>query len=203
MVHEYLASQDFAPKLLYFGPLANQHFELPAEQYGCGSHSINKYMVVMEYLDDEGLSFCQSAADDLQIALTRLHISGYVFGDLRFANLVVLKKGGRVGIKLIDFNWTGSYNTEELHLTHPVPLPIWQYLVRMPKPFLAPLIPANISPYTHYPLNLNKEILDFEDLSPIFPWNDWALFDKLVLFAKLPACDKTTMPADALRLIES
>lgn len=103
--HRKMASTGFAPKLLYCGPI-NVTSEMPP--YG------DLHMVVMEYVN--GLTFeeamnrgkvPQKFKDDLLRAIKCLHDSGFVFGDLRAPNVMVMPEGTST-VQLINFDWAGK-----------------------------------------------------------------------------------------------
>ncbi|TDL22382.1 hypothetical protein BD410DRAFT_788650 [Rickenella mellea] len=97
--HLHCASLGLAPKLLGFEELPN-----------------GWCMVVMDRIDDEyiGLDDTWSNSIPLHIglrdsitnALASLHQAGYVHGDFRAANVMV-RRDGREGLMLIDFDWAG------------------------------------------------------------------------------------------------
>lgn len=104
-VHRHMASHDFAPKLIYYGPI-NVTEDMPS--YGA------LRMVVMEYV--EGLTFDEALKQgnvpqkfkaDLHQAFKHLHSAGYVFGDLRPPNVIVAPDRNSTA-QLIDFDWAGK-----------------------------------------------------------------------------------------------
>ena len=92
-----LAAEGFAPELHYVGMQ--------------GFHKV----VVMEFLDgvilDKYMEDNPSSKDTLrkecESALQLLHSSGYVHGDFRYQNILVVNDK----IKIIDFDWAGSTDT--------------------------------------------------------------------------------------------
>lgn len=105
-VHEFLAKQNFAPELLYFGKIDPCS---TSPSYGALS------MVVMEYLIGNTVHELIQAEEfdrigtqsgfpaSLKRIIEVLHSEGYVFGDLRPPNIIVVPEG----VKLVDFDWAG------------------------------------------------------------------------------------------------
>ena len=93
-----LAAEGFAPELHYVGTQ--------------GFHKV----VVMEFLDgvilDKYMEDNPSSKDTLrkecESALQLLHSNGYVHGDFRYQNILVVNDK----IKIIDFDWAGSTDTD-------------------------------------------------------------------------------------------
>lgn len=97
--HRLLSDAKLAPKLYWCGPIIG-----------------GLTMVVMQHLEDgvsiwrlrEGASrrrrVPEAVLEDVKAAVKLLHENGFVFGDLRDAN-VVLSKGRGV---LVDFDWAGK-----------------------------------------------------------------------------------------------
>lgn len=111
--HRFLASQDHAPKLLYYGPLPGAPLLSPSPAAKkaipglCLDPAI--YMVVMEYIDAESLyKLPRKYRAQVDEILAKLHGAGYVFGDLRNQNVLIDPDSDRV--KLIDFDWSGAYD---------------------------------------------------------------------------------------------
>jgi hypothetical protein len=125
-VHRFLAEQGHAPRLLYYGPLPERTIYDSSEPAPDDQEPMNAgyqrlgpavasemKMVVMEYipqskprLDDAGLSH-----DKISAVLEKLHMNGYVFGDLRGPNIMF---DANDEVKFIDFDWAGRYDTKEL-----------------------------------------------------------------------------------------
>ncbi|KAG6379741.1 hypothetical protein JVT61DRAFT_10276 [Boletus reticuloceps] len=109
--HRHMASKGFAPRLLYYGGI-NVTPEMPS--YG------DLRMVVMERVKgwtlhevlerkSEKTLIPSSFKSDLEHAFTHLHGAGYVFGDLRKPNVMVLPEGTPgSAAQLIDFDWAGE-----------------------------------------------------------------------------------------------
>ncbi|KAJ6567373.1 hypothetical protein DFH09DRAFT_1156775 [Mycena vulgaris] len=115
--HKLLAQQGHAPELLYCGPVDHSD--------SAPSYQLLK-MIVMEYIDGKTAAQLQDKLpEDFAQQLTKivsvLHDDGYVFGDLRWPNLMVA--GGQV--KLIDFDWAGKAGcaTYPIHLAHDIAWP--------------------------------------------------------------------------------
>ncbi|KAF5366293.1 hypothetical protein D9758_005793 [Tetrapyrgos nigripes] len=114
--HRLLASHGMAPNLLYRGPL---------------SPNSELSMVVMDYFPGQTLNLvfgpmevCNEVYQEAKKALDVLHDAGFVFGDLKRPNILVL--GGRherdedersqgtsrkSRVALIDFDWAGKIGT--------------------------------------------------------------------------------------------
>ena len=91
--HSFCSSIRAAPELLGFQPIVGGWF-----------------MVVMDLIAD-CLEFHESSPnpkilDDLQDILSRLHGEGFVHGDIRDTNIMVLEGGER--LMLVDFDWAGK-----------------------------------------------------------------------------------------------
>ena len=104
--HRNMASAGFAPQLLYCG---NIDVDAGMPSYG------DLRMVVMEYV--KGLTFEEASKQetvftrfkaDLRRAFEQLHGAGYVFGDLRQPNVIVIPEGTTSTAQLIDFDWAGK-----------------------------------------------------------------------------------------------
>ncbi|TFK39657.1 hypothetical protein BDQ12DRAFT_744063 [Crucibulum laeve] len=109
-VHEFLAQQNHAPCLRYFGLLDGQSstkaLDHPAPELP--SHALplcSMNMVVMDYVTTHDKPWPQDAREQISKVLDKLHAGGYVFGDLRSPN--VLFDQSNEG-KFIDFDWSGS-----------------------------------------------------------------------------------------------
>ena len=108
-VHTFLADNEYAPKLRYYGPLPGAP---PSPQRPKNAPAGMAFgfmqMVVMDYIDPIGVPPA-NAREQLGNVLILLHSHGYVFGDLREPNVLF---DAHQKIKLIDFNWCGQYNVE-------------------------------------------------------------------------------------------
>lgn len=94
--HELLANlkPSQAPKLRYC------KFEL----------TVGMWAVVMDYVEGPGADGILTGTDlteSLRVALKKLHSGGFVFGDLRSPNVLVVGKK----VMLIDFDWCGKVGT--------------------------------------------------------------------------------------------
>lgn len=106
--HLLLANHEIqlAPKLYYFGKIEHD------ERYSYG----DLRMVVMEYAEEGKTLDVRSLDDDLSAkvkilllrALEVLHDQGFVLGDLRPPNILVIRKKDDVGVRLVDFDWAGK-----------------------------------------------------------------------------------------------
>lgn len=104
--HRYMASKHMAPALRFFGPL--------------DAHSRRTYaglsMVVMDKVDGhtlhnlyDGKPIPSDIEDEVMRAVNELKSGGFVHGDLRAPNVMLLDspaEGTRV--RLIDFDWAGK-----------------------------------------------------------------------------------------------
>ncbi|CAE6373097.1 unnamed protein product [Rhizoctonia solani] len=109
--HKLLAEAGLAPQLLYDGAAnANENVRLGPDYR----------MIVMEYIAGvdlgryTGSTLPQCVSADVDRAVTLLHNSNFVFGDLRPPNVMLVKDvaGAVVGAKLIDFDWCGKHQEE-------------------------------------------------------------------------------------------
>ncbi|KAI0319419.1 hypothetical protein OF83DRAFT_1170250 [Amylostereum chailletii] len=103
--HTLLAAIGLAPKL---------HHHIPLES--------GWRMIVMDRVDGEhpsnGTVLDEDSLHDVQLALTTLHSNGYVYGDLRRPNIMLLRRalptscvpveGARGAAMLIDFDWVAQ-----------------------------------------------------------------------------------------------
>ncbi|KAJ6494397.1 hypothetical protein C8R45DRAFT_824657 [Mycena sanguinolenta] len=110
--HELLAQKGLAPQLLYCGPVDHSN--------GAPSYRLLK-MIVMQYIDGKTVAQLQGNVpenfpEQLTSLVSLLHDGGYVFGDLRWPNVMVA--GNEV--KLIDFDWVGKEGHAKypIHLAH-------------------------------------------------------------------------------------
>lgn len=80
------------------------------------------YMVVMDYLKCDTLwarheqAVPRTVYEDVKLAVEKLHDKDFVFGDLRLSNVMCVRKAGRMGAMLVDFDWVekderGKYNS--------------------------------------------------------------------------------------------
>lgn len=93
--HRLLADEGLAPKLYY------------ARYEGAESNGPGLWVVVMEYIEgnEGGLDTAtEEQREKLEKAVSVLHGQGFVFGDLRYPNILVR---GRSEFYLIDFDWCG------------------------------------------------------------------------------------------------
>ncbi|KAF9084454.1 hypothetical protein BGX27_003808, partial [Mortierella sp. AM989] len=103
--HMLCSNSQLAPRILHFVDGANDHTL-------AGFH-----VVVMEYisscpLDARVVDNCKQVTrrnifKDIQQELALLHRNGFVFGDLRAPNILVLEGNGSGHAMLIDFEWCG------------------------------------------------------------------------------------------------
>ncbi|KAJ7096756.1 hypothetical protein B0H15DRAFT_56971 [Mycena belliarum] len=108
--HRLLAANGMAPKLLYCGPVSDHLDAGPAYQA--------LQMIVMDYIDGKTGAQLQlldprrlpaDFARQLTEIVDVLHGGGYVFGDLRWPNIMVAEDGiNEPKVKLIDFDWAGE-----------------------------------------------------------------------------------------------
>ncbi|KAI6140270.1 hypothetical protein BKA82DRAFT_29217 [Pisolithus tinctorius] len=129
---EFQYTSQYPNKLVFFGTLAGQpicikfvrHYSMAAHRFsaslGCAPtlHGFNAlrggwYMVVMDLLDgyvplcDVDVAPPPSVFTHIKTHLDRLHSAGYVHGDVRSANIMVLRSD-MTKFMLIDFDWAGS-----------------------------------------------------------------------------------------------
>lgn len=94
-VHERCASGGFAPALYGFENLPGRW-----------------HMIVMEMITEDYCCLMECSArsthrEEIAAKLVSLHQESYVHGDIRDTNIMV-KKDGSLGIKLVDFDWSGK-----------------------------------------------------------------------------------------------
>lgn len=94
-VHERCASGGFAPALYGFEDLPGRW-----------------HMIVMEMITKDYCCLYKSSApsshrEEIAAKLVSLHQDSYVHGDIRDTNIMV-KEDGSLGIKLVDFDWSGK-----------------------------------------------------------------------------------------------
>ncbi|KAH9062330.1 hypothetical protein EDB87DRAFT_1559239 [Lactarius vividus] len=174
-VHKFLAHEEYAPSLLYYGPLPNGGLSsiflepTPPSPYWRPNLM---YMVVMDYIDTRR-DAPHDVSAQIQTILTRLHSNGYVFGDLRKQNILFDADGK---VKLIDFNWCGRYDMSDTD--EGLPDEMRQHIEQNK------CVQVGDSPYAHYPLSMSTVkgmwAPGMEPLAPIRPIHDWAMFKRLV-----------------------
>ncbi|TFK32543.1 hypothetical protein BDQ12DRAFT_716350 [Crucibulum laeve] len=171
-VHEFLARENHAPALRYFGaPLAQDKKNilgdddqpstiapnpLSPEQPSLALPLCPMKMVVMDYVSPHAKPWPQDTREQIIKVLNKLHNRGYVFGDLRPPNVLFDQSNE---VKFIDFDWSGLYKPSPLDKT----------------------LQAD-SDYTYYPLNLSKSIIwvdGADDLLPILPEHDLEMLHNL------------------------
>ncbi|KAJ7120950.1 hypothetical protein C8R44DRAFT_787049 [Mycena epipterygia] len=116
--HKLLATKGLAPEMLYCGPVDRSN--------GAPSYQRLK-MVVMEYVDGKTVAqlkgkLPEDFAQQLTEIVSVLHNNGYVFGDLRWPNVMVAERK----IKLIDFDWAGKVGDAKypIHLARNIVWPV-------------------------------------------------------------------------------
>ena len=176
-VHKFLATQGHAPRLRYCGSLPNvqeRSHELLAKSAPPGLSLGPMQMIVMDYV-----SSCKETPTDarqqLEVVLEKLHVEGYVFGDLRHQNILFDEK---YKVKLIDFDWAGPFDMKLRDTSLPAGL---QEKIDDSQKTRCDWPEGN---YVHYPLNLSKSVPwtdGIEDLEPIRPAHDWDMLNKLNL----------------------
>ena len=103
-VHEFLAAHQYAPQLLYYGPIDSN-----GPSYG------PLRLVVMEYVQGQTLFTIQqgllpitfshpSIPATLNKIISLLHNKDFVHGDLRSPNILITEEED---LKIIDFDWAG------------------------------------------------------------------------------------------------
>ena len=112
-VHEFMADQGLAPRLIYFGSLTDR---FPEHNFQGLS------MVVMEHLVGDTLEAkyldCALPSDvrgSIAQAIETLEKAGFVHGDLRRPNVMI---DGEGKVKIIDFDWAGR----EMEVQYPLRL---------------------------------------------------------------------------------
>ncbi|KAG6377490.1 hypothetical protein JVT61DRAFT_15298 [Boletus reticuloceps] len=121
--HREMALAGLAPELLYYGEI---NVEPGMSSYG------DLRMVVMEYVDGLTLNKAweqrkvpQSFQSDLCKAFQHLHDAGYVYGDLRQPNVMIMREGK---VQLIDFDWAGKEPEGEVKCPVAISIAISSYL---------------------------------------------------------------------------
>jgi serine/threonine protein kinase len=175
-VHKFLASEDHAPRLRYYGPLSGINEEQSPKSLSSQQSPVLSLgpmqMVVMDYVTHRDVS-SPDAVQQIEAVLYKLHYRGYVFGDLRAQN-VLFDEDGKV--KFIDFDWSGRYDMNVRDESLPADL---QSRIDDEKKHV-----KSVDHYVCYPLNLSSNIHwapDARDLEPIRPGHDWFMFNKFLL----------------------
>ncbi|KAG2009434.1 protein kinase subdomain-containing protein PKL/ccin9 [Coprinopsis cinerea AmutBmut pab1-1] len=103
--HRLLEGKGLAPALLYYGDIWHDD---PLAQAGCGTRK----MVVMEHVEGrvcvDGVA--EGEREVVKEAVRCLHEAGFVHGDIRGQNVLVVggEGGAKAGsVKLLDFDWAG------------------------------------------------------------------------------------------------
>lgn len=92
--HRLLQTQGLAPRLRYFSG-DDKTFKKPG----------GLEMVIMDFVEDDSESpLTSKGREDVRRAIEQLHAAGYVFGDIRDANILKLPNGHAM---LVDFDWSG------------------------------------------------------------------------------------------------
>ncbi|KAG5653608.1 hypothetical protein H0H81_011980 [Sphagnurus paluster] len=162
-VHMLLAKHDYAPPLLYCGPIPEagtilEGVPLPTTEGATERRLLPLMrMVVMEYIKPSKAQVKrEDARRQIEYVLKLLHEKGYVFGDLREPNVLFDMTGK---LKLIDFDWAGQYK-RDIRGRPAKPLPNNR--------------PVDLE-YAHYPAGLSKNIgwpEGVDDFAPILPQHD-------------------------------
>jgi hypothetical protein len=103
--HRHLAKGNFAPQVMYCGPVD----ESPGAPSYCGYQ-----MVVMEWIDGTLAAHVVTGelpgdfVAQVREAMTSLHSIDHVFGDLRRQNIMINRNGK---VKMVDFDWSGLHDT--------------------------------------------------------------------------------------------
>ncbi|KAF5338778.1 hypothetical protein D9757_014993 [Collybiopsis confluens] len=111
-VHRELAAINRAPELLYCGPI----WPSSLEQLGAGELK----MVVMEYLEGKTLAkrkkTPESVRKSVESVIRALHAKGWVHGDIRPPNVLIVNSKDEPDVKeadrvrVLDFDWAGADN---------------------------------------------------------------------------------------------
>ena len=178
-VHEFLAHHGYAPALRYCGPLPKTKLSGisgPAQSATPGLLCLRSdlmHMVVMDHIHARP----NPPPDVRGQILTLLHSEGYVFGDLRWQNILCdADADGKV--KLIDFNWCGRYDMKirDEGLPDGLQNEIDKSMNR---------IQVEDGPYAYYPLSMstvdNMWAAGMEPLAQIRPQHDWIMLGKLCI----------------------
>ena len=103
--HTLLATQGLAPQLL-----------------SCDRSTLTGFvMIVMDYIDGkqlrhwypQGRKISTQALEQVKSAMNLLHANEFVFGDLRWPNILVTSIKGEDRIQLVDFDWCGKVGVTE------------------------------------------------------------------------------------------
>jgi serine/threonine protein kinase len=106
--HDCLASRSLAPKLHFCGPVVGgMLMVIMDEVIGKTVHEAYR-----------GIGIPKSIIDQVERAIKELHSEGFVFGDLRRPNIMIVGSSSRkrdsegtelgLEVKLIDFDWAGD-----------------------------------------------------------------------------------------------
>ncbi|KAL5514056.1 hypothetical protein ACEPAG_2817 [Sanghuangporus baumii] len=96
--HKLLARHGLAPRLHFCAPVLGGYWMVVMEHiHGVDGHS---------FLKEHG--FSQDVYDDVKRAIEVLHRKGYVFGDLRPQNIMVVTGEPHSRASLVDFDWCGK-----------------------------------------------------------------------------------------------
>jgi len=179
-VHGFLADHGYAPALRYCGPLPKTKLSGisgPAQSATPGLLCLRSdlmHMVVMDHIRTQ-TNPPPHVHGQIVIILTLLHSAGYVFGDLRWQNILFdADADGKV--KLIDFNWCGRYDMKirDEALPNGLQNKIDENMSR---------IQVEDGPYAYYPLSMstvdNMWAAGMEALAQIRPQHDWMMLNKL------------------------
>jgi tRNA A-37 threonylcarbamoyl transferase component Bud32 len=76
-------------------------------------------MVIMDALHEEYKPFNRNALpagthEHIRAGLDELHRAHFVHGDLRDANILVRQGGGKPGFMLVDFDWAGVHQQNNI-----------------------------------------------------------------------------------------
>ncbi|KAI9437469.1 hypothetical protein H4582DRAFT_278628 [Lactarius indigo] len=178
-VHEFLAHEGYAPLLLYHGALPEIRLPcvLPGPTQSAPSNLHLRpdlmHMVVMDYIDPRP-DAPRDVSAQIETILNLLHSEGYVFGDLRKPNILFDADGK---VKLIDFDWCGRYNMEDVEN---LPEDVLKHIDQNKMHVQAG---DESNDYAHYPLSMSTVegmwALGMEPLAPIRPMHDRMMFQKL------------------------
>lgn len=138
-VHELLSAEGHAPTLRYCGPPLDEDVadilgvpfppsSGPSSRVAANALPLcSMMMIVMDYVEPK--PWPSNAILQIQDVITGLHAKGYVFGDLRTPN-VLFDRHGKV--KLIDFDWSGTYSRETPDIVPPTVFQIESKYARYP-----------------------------------------------------------------------
>jgi hypothetical protein len=176
-VHEFLAKRGWAPTLRYYGQLRDtmpsDHFPELSQSTPPGPRSEVMRMVVMDYIVPKQQPELKKAREQIKEVLALLHTNGYIFGDLRWPNIII---DANDKVKFIDFNWCGRYDRtiRDKELPDGLQKEIDENMGRAQ---------VGDGPYAYYPLSIstaeNMWASGMEALAQIRPEHDWMMFEKL------------------------